>query len=121
MRELLASLQNLSRTRFWCSSFTRLLQTRHRSDRRDSPGATRRRRAPGRRKILKVVRRSALRKARSVPSFDPQRNCCCSLHIVALAKTDATPTRHVVVERRRKRSEGRSRRLNGGSYQRQPP
>jgi len=29
---------------------------------------------PGRRKILKVVKRSALRKARSVASFDAQRN-----------------------------------------------
>ena len=37
-------------------------------------GATRRRRAPGQQKILKVVKRSALRKARSVPSFDAQRN-----------------------------------------------
>src|SRR6266478_2641500 len=32
------------------------------------------RRAPGRRKILKVVKRSALRKARGVPSFDARRN-----------------------------------------------
>jgi hypothetical protein len=29
---------------------------------------------PGRRKILKVGKRSALRKARSVPSFDARRN-----------------------------------------------
>ena len=36
------------------------------------------RRAPGRQKILKVVKRSALRKARSVPSFDAQRN---SIHV----------------------------------------
>jgi hypothetical protein len=37
-------------------------------------GTTRRRKAPGRRKILKVGKRSALRKARSVPSFDAPRN-----------------------------------------------
>src|SRR5205823_6362817 len=35
----------------------------------------RRQRAPGRRKILKVVKRSALRKARSVHSFDARRKC----------------------------------------------
>ena len=33
-----------------------------------------RQRAPGRRKILKVVKRLALRKARSVPLFDARRN-----------------------------------------------
>src|SRR5882724_7526437 len=37
-------------------------------------GARRRQRAPDRRKILKVEKRSALRKARSVPSFDASRN-----------------------------------------------
>jgi hypothetical protein len=29
-------------------------------------------------KILRVVKRSALRKARSVPSFDARRNSCCA-------------------------------------------
>src|SRR5206468_3957989 len=42
-------------------------------------GATHRQRAPGRRKILKVVKRSALRKARSVPSFNARRNSCCAI------------------------------------------
>jgi hypothetical protein len=37
-------------------------------------GATRRQRAPDQRKILKVGKRSALRKARSVASFDARRN-----------------------------------------------
>jgi hypothetical protein len=40
----------------------------------DLTSGLRRRRAAGRRKILRVEKRSALRKARSVPSFDAQRN-----------------------------------------------
>ena len=38
--------------------------------------ATRRQREPGQRKILKVEKQSALRKARSVPLFDGRRNSC---------------------------------------------
>ena len=44
----------------------------------------RRRRAPGLRKILKVVKRSALRKARSVPSFDARRNSLTTNRDVSL-------------------------------------
>src|SRR6266700_8093634 len=59
------------------------------------------------RKILKVGKRSASRKARSVPLFDARRNPCrdgsqtqADRHLLA------KPTRHVVVARRRKRSKG---------------
>jgi len=57
----------------------------------DSAGATRRQRARGRRKILKVVKRSALRKARSVPLFGARRNSRrASRHSLILGSTSSS-------------------------------
>ncbi len=72
---------------------------------------------PAGERFLRVVKRSALRKARSVPSFDARRN---SRRAGSQTKADrhplATPTRHVAVERRRKRWVGESDKetLRGG-------
>jgi hypothetical protein len=54
----------------------------------DLTSGPRRRRAPGRQTISKVVKPSALRKARSVASFDARRNPCCATRDRFYSKID---------------------------------
>src|SRR5439155_21072234 len=62
-------------------------------------GATHRQRVPGRRKILKVGKRSALRKARSVASFGAQRNSSLACHAETKRRRAAPGCFHAVANK----------------------
>jgi hypothetical protein len=66
---------------------------------------------PARRKILRVVKRSALRKARSVPSFDARRNSSLACHADS-SRRSRTKTE---TKRRRVTSSGHAGESVGGS------